>query len=1284
MTPFLFDSSNTSATSNRGSAGDVDTPEKESTAAITKPKRRTKKSESLSEPVDLNAEPTPTAKKPRAPRKPRTSKKSPAPEPTLEATAPLPHASSLLQPTPSAEPPQATHKPLPLLPNNAPPPQEGLHYPSAPVEHPSGYSPLSRPQAKRGKSLRHKMGSSSHRPSEPRKGRLKARGPRPPAVAQPYTEPQFEASPWFDSPVGPADMVAPGYAPPPLLYTLHYGYIKGLASPGAWRRGVGTYKAGQVVSLMPTPFGVAARVKGSYKEAYDTQIAFLPERLAARCSCPLSQEWCKHTVAVALAACDSGLWHEYMGVPLEDFSRSQDVVATAELYSGSYRMFLSESRKPGKISLKIQERQTGRLVKHIEPLLMQILELQHEHHYQFNDATQREISVLKYLYHLGFMFTKDGWYHLPPANASELLSLLVTLEEVCDPQYQRMVFEPDPLQLHLGVNVSMAGNVLVSIHWHNPETGDVFPLEDVRLFAPNCPFGIRHNRVYPLANQLSRLPKRLIKATFTDIRDAEGGKFLYEELPRLRGLVTIDEAEQLQSLTLEQAIPTKMINVEMMDPALLKIRVSLDFDYDGVKVPYSKATPSTPYVMVIKKDEERVYWIKRDVRLEKAAYQALLDQHLSPLQSHFLFAEGDDAIEFYNDGPKNLGPDWVLKQPPHMDFSAIAVAQEPLKVWAKVDFDESVNFFCMTIFCRIGEQLMDIDDVREQMLQGKKYFLRPGAGYVEIPLAAILQFNRTLMALEAEKLPDNEDGLDVYRIETFKAGLLRELTEQGVELELSEKFGQFWSLITSTTTLEEVPVPNNVHAELRPYQKQGFNWLWFLYSYGLNGILADDMGLGKTLQTLTLLQHAANEDGPAPSLVVAPSSVVYNWVSEAERFCPELKVLQLTGNDRGPLYKKIKDADIVVTSYSIMRRDIRALKGYPFRHVILDESQNIKNWESQTAEAAKKLDAKHRLALSGTPIENRLLELWSVFDFLMPKFLYDVDEFRYRYVTPIEEKGNIDAERRLKKQVFPFILRRLKQDVAKDLPPKIENITYCNMTDAQQDLYLRFLEETRNEVLAKASGDGIAKNSQSILAALIRLRQICCHPALLEEHFAASQIPMVRESGKFNAMKTMVQDVVENGHRVLIYSQFVEMLKLMKGWLETEGIRYEMLTGDTPSDKRGDIVNRFNRDGSIPVFLISLKAGGTGLNLTGADYVLLYDPWWNPAAEDQAADRAHRIGQTKTVMVYRMVTRGTVEEKIMKLKDRKQSLVDSIISADRSMGKSLSFEDLKDILTPDF
>jgi SNF2 family DNA or RNA helicase len=497
-------------------------------------------------------------------------------------------------------------------------------------------------------------------------------------------------------------------------------------------------------------------------------------------------------------------------------------------------------------------------------------------------------------------------------------------------------------------------------------------------------------------------------------------------------------------------------------------------------------------------------------------------------------------------------------------------------------------------------------------------------------------------------------------------------------MSFSRKFKKFWDVLTAGKSMEELKIPDSIHAELRPYQERGFHWLWFLYTYGLNGVLADDMGLGKTLQALVMLQQAHERHDSLPSLIVCPTTLVYNWMNEIRKFTPGLSVMNLTGSERFDRYQEIKNHDLVITSYAILRRDINALKDYEFRFVILDESQNIKNHESQTAMAAKQLQSRARLALSGTPIENRLSELWSLFDFLMPGFLDEYSEFRRRFIQPIEERGNRDMERRLKKQVFPFMLRRMKRDVLQDLPPKLEMLQYCDLTDDQYGLYMRILEKTRDELMEEAILKGGKPNQNAVFRALVRLRQVCNHPSLLGEELSEG----IRHSGKFEALKDLLESAVDNGHRILVFSQFVEMLKLIKPWLEKKGYRYEMLTGQTKN--RQEAVDRFNNDEGIPIFLVSLKAGGTGLNLTGADCVIHYDPWWNPAAEDQATDRVHRIGQTKKVFVYRLITRGTVEEKIMRLKDRKRDLVDSIIAADRTMGKKLSLDDLKDILSVDF
>lgn len=1059
------------------------------------------------------------------------------------------------------------------------------------------------------------------------------------------------------------------------IIDFNFGYIKQQAKPGSWRRGYTYFKENQLQHITLDSIGVRAKVKGNYKEAYNIQLKFKKDRVEAVCDCPLEELWCKHAVAVALEAVKRHYWQKYYRLPIEDETVTH---LDSSDFEGSYRFVVKPDKhpKPKQMGLKVEDRSTGKIVHNLETVLRKALEQANaEGEDSFNKAQKREISVIQFALKHAKGKPDHGWFHIPVAEADALLQLLSQVEEVSNTSGQRLIFEQDPLFLLLSVNASTAGNVLVSLHWIRQEPYDAYPLEELTMFGRDVPWGLYKNKVYPLSNRLSELPTYLTKSSFTDIKDADGGKFMYEELPQLKKVVDLDLADVVHQATLRKKPPLKIVTVELLDEATLKIRASLEFDYDGVKVPFSRKAPETPYVMVTNKEKDSIHWVKRDIHEEHETYQMLVDGGLEPLQTNHLFAEGDNAIDFYNVTLKNMMErevdPWKAKF--ENDMKALKAADHPLRLRGRIEFAQTVDQFILKIDCVIGEKEMTLDEVQRHLMQGKKYFFMKDLGYIEIPLAEILYFIKTLEFFDSENIDQ-----DTYQIQTYRAGLIAELQDQGIQLDMSKKFQKFWSVISSQQAMEEVSVPTEVRAELRPYQKAGFNWLWFLYSYGLNGILADDMGLGKTLQTLVLLQHAKDQDGQMPSLIICPTSVVYNWVNEITKFTPELNVVNLTGSDRHAQYKKIKEADAVITSYALLRRDIRALKEYPFRYVILDESQNIKNYESQTASASKALQASHRLALSGTPVENRLMELWSVFDFLMPGFLYDKDDFKYRYVYPIEEKGNRDAERRLKKQVFPFMLRRLKQDVAKDLPPKIEAVSYCELTDAQRELYLEVLEKTREEVFANVADKGVGGSTNSIFAALLRLRQICCHPQLMGEELSGG----LKESGKFQALKEMIEEVISEGHRILLFSQFVEMLKIVRTWLDKKGIKYEYLTGETRD--RHVMVDRFNNDDSIPIFLMSLKAGGTGLNLTGADYVIHYDPWWNPAAEDQASDRAHRIGQTKSVFVYRLITKGTVEEKILKLQDRKRDLVDSIIAADRSVGKLLSFEDLKEILSPDF
>jgi SNF2 family DNA or RNA helicase len=470
--------------------------------------------------------------------------------------------------------------------------------------------------------------------------------------------------------------------------------------------------------------------------------------------------------------------------------------------------------------------------------------------------------------------------------------------------------------------------------------------------------------------------------------------------------------------------------------------------------------------------------------------------------------------------------------------------------------------------------------------------------------------------------------------------------------------------------------PRNLKATLRPYQEAGLSWLKFIHDIGSGGVLADDMGLGKTVQTLALLLAVKQEEKHMRALIVAPTSVVTNWERELARFAPSLSVALWHGADRKDQIDEVKAAEVVITSYALLRRDEDFLAQLDLSYAILDEAQHIKNPMSATAAAAKRLRAKRRLALTGTPIENRLSEIWSIFDFVSPGLLGSLDKFEARFSRPIEA-GDYKTAQRLRAAIHPFILRRTKQEVAKDLPEKIEMDQICDLTGEQRALYLQVAREVRAQVLGEVERVGLAKSQLQILAGLTRLRQAACDPRLLglPREFGDD------DSGKLVAVRELIANAVEGGHKVLVFSQFVMMLRLIEKAMKEDGVAYEYLDGSTKD--RAERVDRFQNDPSVPVFLISLKAGGTGLNLTAADTVIHFDPWWNPAVEQQATDRAHRIGQTKVVTAYRLIAEGTIEEKILLLKDKKRQLVASVLSEDAGGAKKLTKADLEELFAVD-
>ena len=519
---------------------------------------------------------------------------------------------------------------------------------------------------------------------------------------------------------------------------------------------------------------------------------------------------------------------------------------------------------------------------------------------------------------------------------------------------------------------------------------------------------------------------------------------------------------------------------------------------------------------------------------------------------------------------------------------------------------------------------------------------------------------------------------DHIRFKRNQAGLLDAILSSQPEISCDELFERVRCELRSFAGISSHDAPEGFHGTLRPYQQEGLGWLHFLQQFSFGGCLADDMGLGKTIQVLALLEERrslretnGSEDHPAPSLIVMPRSLVFNWLQEAERFTPKLRILDHTGSERIRGYEHFDDYDAIFTTYGTLRRDAPFFKEKTFDYIVLDEAQAIKNASTESAKAARLLRGRNRLALSGTPIENHLGELWSLFEFLNPGMLGSASVFKLGRGSMMKiDDGKRDL---LSHALRPFILRRTKSQVAKDLPEKVEQTLFCELEATQRSLYNELRDHYRNSLLDRIEHDGIEKSKIHILEALLRLRQAAIHPGLIDHK-------RVKEpSAKLDLLLPQLAEILDEGHKALIFSQFTSMLGILRNRLEKEKIHYEYLDGQTKD--RAAPVDRFQNDQKSRVFLISLKAGGLGLNLTAAEYVFLLDPWWNPAVEAQAVDRTHRIGQKRSVFAYRLIAKDTVEEKVLALQQSKREIADAIISQDNSLIRNLRPEDLAILLS---
>lgn len=572
---------------------------------------------------------------------------------------------------------------------------------------------------------------------------------------------------------------------------------------------------------------------------------------------------------------------------------------------------------------------------------------------------------------------------------------------------------------------------------------------------------------------------------------------------------------------------------------------------------------------------------------------------------------------------------------------------------------------------------LPLDEVMEALnhyRQKRKYYRMKDGSFLKLDDSGFSELSEMVegLGLTEKDLSKGQIAVPKYRA-LYLDNLLRASNHVTFERD-----GHFKSLIRNMKSIDDsdFPVPEGLDYIMRGYQKDGYRWLAAMDSYGFGGILADDMGLGKTLQILSLLVSKKEEGQDCSSLVVCPTSLVLNWQNEVQKFAPELQTLVVIGSlaERRDLLKQMGDFDIVITSYDLLKRDIEKYGDKEFRYHIIDEAQFIKNHGTQNAKAVKIIKSRQRFAMTGTPVENRLSELWSIFDFLMPGYLHSYHKFKEDYETDIVKNGDKQKAAMLSRQIAPFVLRRLKSNVLKELPEKTESVVYARMEGEQKKLYLANLAKAKSEIDNKIKESGFEENKMMILALLTRLRQICCHPSLCYDDYKG-------ESAKLETCVELLFEAVAGGHKVLLFSQFTSMLEIIEKSLKREGIRYHMLTGATDKGKRMKLVDRFNTD-DTKVFLISLKAGGTGLNLTAADIVIHYDPWWNLAAQNQATDRTHRIGQKNSVHVYKLIEQGTLEEKILKLQESKKDLADSVINEGMSGMSLLTREALQDLLRP--
>lgn len=1015
-----------------------------------------------------------------------------------------------------------------------------------------------------------------------------------------------------------------------------------LASPKALKAGQELFKKGAASGLVLEGDKVSGKVMGSHPKPHMPALCLgKKNQLEAECTCPTFtdgwEKFCHHAVALAME-----LAKQYKAGGEISTTHNPWVSGMAGGQTSRQRRYQIQPQAGG--TWLVTAFQSGRSMKAKAT--------------QQRDGAHPADKLIEHYLEQEIDRADDGAHELEDPALSGLLYFArdaqISLKGV-----GKLNFVDEPVVLRVQAEARRDANVDLHAFLEHEASGRTFEVEEGRVIG-GAPTWFIHTESCEIF-QVKDTPPWVLSSIRSQSRIVMDSKVDADQMDSL--------STQLESVGVPRAdlfaLASDARSIEQIVATIegdsSRVRVQLTARYGNVTLSIGGTDPESARYTMNAGDESISFY--RDLDAEAQARRVLKEHGLKwqPKDEAFV-ARDDAAIEFLIAGLPMLPEHWEKRIPklpkirsksPSPRVSVSSGDGSVLDVEAIVDVEGEAD-------------LISFRDLLRWLHEGRRW--------ITLADGSVVKLDAKILAPLADAAGDIQfDKHGKAEVSTLELGNLSRLLSEAPTTKVETEVKKLLKSMTGERASRAPRKAKALNAKLRDYQKSGFAWLWQLHQNRMTGILADDMGLGKTVQAIALLTKAKEEEGPAPSLIVCPTSVLSVWKQEVNKWAPSLSVLVWHGAERAENRRLLKKTDIIVTSYSIMRRDIDELKKIRFRYVALDEAQYIKNWTTSTAKSAKQLKADHKLALSGTPVENHLFDLWAVFDFLAPGFLGKLTEFQKNYVKPIED-GDMKRLEDLQVRIRPFIMRRKKEDVASELPKKTEQTIYCHFNKTQLGLYNRILKAAKSEITGRIDDAGIDKSQMTVLAALTRLRQVCCDPHLL----GLPEGTPIPPSAKLEAFKELINDAVGSGRKCLVFSQFVEMQKLLGQALEELEIPYLWLHGGTKN--REELVSQFQTKSGPPVFLISLKAGGSGLTLTEADTVIHYDPWWNPAVEDQATDRAHRIGQEKPVNVYRLVIEDTVEQKMVELGKRKREVAEGALGRDVTAGKKLTMDDIENLL----